>query len=300
MADSRHGDYVRRAHEATTRHSDALLSENERLRSRVALLEVTVSELERRLSTAEKTAAMADPLRSLAARLESDKISLQRTLADLEEELAGSRRDFSELRRRLESVEDENRRAQEEHAEIVQRSAHLANLYVASYRLHETLRRSAVIEAIQEIIVNLVGSEEFGIFELDEARGALSLTEWWGNEAAGLDGGQGSSAPIVETALSGEVYIAPSQPAEAPRPLTACIPLKVEGRVIGVIAVFRLLAHKPALEAVDLELFDLLAMQAGIALHCTRFHSAGTSEPEERTRERARQLTVDTSRLGGN
>jgi len=300
MADSRHGDYVRRAHEATTRHSEALLSENERLRSRVAVLEVTVSELERRLSAAERTATMVDPLRSLAARLESDKISLQRSLTELEEELSGSRRDFSELRRRLETVEDENRRAQEEHAEIVQRSAHLANLYVASYRLHETLRRSAVIEAIQEIIVNLVGSEEFGIFELDEVRGTLSLTEWWGNEAAGLDSGQRSPTPIVQTALSGEVYIAPAEPANAARALTACIPLKVEGRVIGVIAVFRLLAHKPALEAIDLELFDLLAMQAGIALHCTRFHSAAMPQPEERVRERARKLTVDTSRLGGN
>ncbi len=300
MADSRHGDYVRRAHEATTRHSDALLSENERLRSRVALLEVTTSELERRLATAEKTATMVDPLRSLAARLESDKISLQRSLADLEEELAGSRRDFSELRRRLESVEDQNRRAQEEHSEIIQRSAHLANLYVASYRLHETLRRSAVIEAIQEIIVNLVGSEEFGIFELDEARGTLSLTEWWGDEAAGLGNGHACSAPIVQTALSGEVYIAPAEPADAPRAVTACVPLKVEGRVIGVIAVFRLLAHKPALEAVDLELFDLLAMQAGIALHCTRFHSAAMPRPEERASGLAPQLTVDTSRLGGN
>jgi hypothetical protein len=300
MADSRHADYVRRAHEATTRHSDALLAENERLRSRVALLEASEGELERRLAVAEKTAAMVSPLRSLATRLESDNIALQGHLADLADELARSRRDHSELKQRLESVEDQNRKASEEHSEIIQRNAHLANLYVASYRLHETLRRPAVIEAIREIIVNLVGSEEFGIFELDEAGGTLSLTEWCGDEVARLDPEPARSSPIVRAALTGEVYIAPVDRAETARTPTACIPLKVEGRVIGVIAVFRLLAHKPALEEVDLELFDLLAMQAGVALQYTRLHPAAMARPEACASGLAPQLAVDTSRLGGN
>lgn len=296
MTDSRHADYVRRAHEATARHSDALLAENERLRSQVALLDAAKGELDRRLEAADRAAAMVGPLRSLATRLEADNVALQGHLVELEDELAGARRDYAELRRRLESVENENRKAAEEHSEIIRRSAHLANLYVASYRLHETLHRPAVIEAIREIVVNLVGSEEFGVFELNESGDTLSLTDWCGDVVAGLPPKLSGASPILRTASIGEVYVGPAEPTRAAGEPAACIPLKVEGRVMGVIAVFRLLPHKPALEEVDLELFDLLAMQAGVALHCTRFRSTGASRPDAA----AAQLTLDTSILGGN
>jgi hypothetical protein len=43
--------------------------------------------------------------------------------------------------------------------------------------------------------------------------------------------------------------------------------------VTGLIALFRLLSHKPSFEAVDREIFDLLASQAAIALYCTRLHA---------------------------
>jgi GAF domain-containing protein len=55
-------------------------------------------------------------------------------------------------------------------------------------------------------------------------------------------------------------------------PVTACIPLSLDGQVTGVIAIFRLLSHKPALAAADKELFDLLASQAAVALYCARLH----------------------------
>src|SRR5439155_1741475 len=51
--------------------------------------------------------------------------------------------------------------------------------------------------------------------------------------------------------------------------LVACIPLKLDGRVTGLIAIHRLLAHKASLEPLDHELFDLLATHAATALHCT-------------------------------
>ena len=45
--------------------------------------------------------------------------------------------------------------------------------------------------------------------------------------------------------------------------------MKLEDRVTGAIALFRLLPQKTALEAVDRELFDLLATHAAMALYCT-------------------------------
>ncbi|HEY7543367.1 MAG TPA: GAF domain-containing protein, partial [Blastocatellia bacterium] len=56
--------------------------------------------------------------------------------------------------------------------------------------------------------------------------------------------------------------------------LLACIPLKLGGRVTGAIAIFSLLSHKPELEEVDYEMFDLLATHAATALYCTELHAS--------------------------
>jgi len=280
MAESRHGRYVRQVQEATTRHAQALLAENERLRAQVAVLEARRSETERRLTTAEKAAGLTDALRALAARLESDKISLQRRLDDALGDLAAFRRERAELEEQLARAEDDSRRAAEEYAEVEQRSSHLANLYVASYRLHETIERDAVVEAIQEIIINLIGSEEFGIFEFDAREEALPLTDSFGIDPEEFAAGGLACDCIARAARSGDVYVAPSRRTDAPCAPIACIPLRAAGRVTGVIAVFQLLAHKPDLEPIDHELFDLLATQAGAALHCSQLQAAARTVNE--------------------
>ena len=61
--------------------------------------------------------------------------------------------------------------------------------------------------------------------------------------------------------------------------LSACIPLHFDGRLLGVVAIFRLLPQKTGLVALDHELFDLLATHAARALYCTELQSrvAGAS-----------------------
>ncbi len=52
--------------------------------------------------------------------------------------------------------------------------------------------------------------------------------------------------------------------------LTACVPLVLDDKVIGAIAVFRLLDQKESkLTTLDFELFDLLATHAASALYCS-------------------------------
>ncbi len=74
--------------------------------------------------------------------------------------------------------------------------------------------------------------------------------------------------------MSGSPDVGPSTPDAAFAPerekdLTACIPLKVDGKVTGALALFRLLPQKQGFEAVDHELFDLLATHAATALHAS-------------------------------
>ena len=183
----------------------------------------------------------------------------------LEGEVVQLRRDVADLMERCSALETE--------------VGVLSNLYVASQRLHETLDRASVLGAIEEILINLVGSEELAIFELD-ARGAMLSLSWsFGIErqrylVRALDDG-----PIGRAVRSGQTVILDDEarPTDEPR-LTACVPLKLRDRVIGVIVIFQLLPQKPRLEQVDRDLFNLLTTAAATALHAAA-RSAPAGEP---------------------
>jgi GAF domain-containing protein len=170
-------------------------------------------------------------------------------------------------------LESRNRDFAERYLEVEQQNTNLANLYVASYQLNGTLDRERVVAAIQEIVINLIGSEEVGIWELDEDLSALWLVGSFGineREWAGVPLGSGVIGTVAST---GERFVISEmlvQPSGREEHLTACIPLKLDDKVVGAIGIFRLLEQKPALESVDFELFDLLGSHAASALFCTR------------------------------
>jgi GAF domain-containing protein len=89
---------------------------------------------------------------------------------------------------------------------------------------------------------------------------------------------------IGRVAQTGEIYIAGEGSSEHALPqeagLTACVPLRLEDRVTGVIALFRLLPQKSGIADLDRELFDMLAVHAAVALYCTGLHARlGTATP---------------------
>lgn len=175
----------------------------------------------------------------------------------------------------LADIQEENRRASARYVEVEQQNTNLANLYVASYQLHGTLDRQRVLGAIQEIIINLIGSEELAIWELDEEREELTLAASFGiDEVAWHSIPLDLNAGIIGlVSVTGERFVAGQSdllPAGREAGLTACVPLKLDDRVIGAIGIFSLLGQKEGLEPVDFELFDLLASHAATALYCTR------------------------------
>lgn len=168
-------------------------------------------------------------------------------------------------------IETESRRFAERYVEVEQQNTNLANLYVASYQLNGTLDRERVISAIQEIVINLIGSEELAIWEADgdvlNLAGSFGIDrdEWatvpFGNGVVGLVASTGDRFVITDAFI---------QPSGREEHLTACIPLKLDEKVVGAIAIFRLLAQKEGLQSVDFEMFDLLGSHAASALFCTR------------------------------
>jgi hypothetical protein len=268
-------EYVRRVREETQRYTRELFDENAKLRSFLALASKERQEHELHLVACEGLAGRARELETRVVVLESEKRQTEERLRGVSDELERYLRERSELDRQMQSIEAEGRRYLEQYMNVEQQNANLANLYVASYRLHSTLEREAVLGGIQEIVVNLIGSEELGIFEFDSSRSHLVLVASFGIDQeryARIPAGRGI---VGECVRSGDIFIAPnSVPVPAEEGLvTACIPLKVEGTVIGAVVIFRLLSQKSGIEDVDRELFNLLATHAATALYCSSLHA---------------------------
>ncbi|HEX7191695.1 MAG TPA: GAF domain-containing protein [Thermoanaerobaculia bacterium] len=159
------------------------------------------------------------------------------------------------------------------YVDVEQQNTNLANLYVATYQLHGTLDRDRVLGAIKEVIINLIGSEELGIWEVTGDK--LTLLDSFGIdprqwERVALDREAGLVGLVAETGqrfVTGEADLVGAGREEE---LHACIPLKLDDTVIGVIGIFRLLPQKSGFEPIDLELFELLGSHAATALYCTR------------------------------
>jgi hypothetical protein len=179
------------------------------------------------------------------------------------------------LQERIAAIEEEARRSSARFVEVEQQNTDLANLYVASYQLHGTLDRRRVLNAIQEIVINLIGSEEMAVFELEEESNLLKLAASIGIDPIHWAAVRADRGIIGQVATTGERYIegvSGSAPQAREVTMTACIPLKLDNKAIGVIAIFGLLPQKQGLAPVDFELFDLLATHAATALFCTRIH----------------------------
>ena len=162
-------------------------------------------------------------------------------------------------------------------AESEAQVANLASLYVAVTSVHGALDRPSVLSSVQEIVTNLIGSEEMAIFEIDATHGGLTLLASMGIEPGPYQDIALGAGAIGRAAATGERLIRQqggSLTEDGDAALTACIPLKVAGRIVGVLAVFRLLPHKGWLDAIDIDLFDVLAAHAASALLFTRLYAA--------------------------
>jgi putative methionine-R-sulfoxide reductase with GAF domain len=238
--------------EDNRRYTKDLLTENENLRFLVASLRRERQEL---LEKVHLTGPLLDEL------------------AQLREEQARHRREQERVQQEISEIETRNKRFSEGYLEVERRNNDLMNLYVASYRLHGTVDRAEVLATIQEIVANLVGCEESGIFEVSPSGDELKLIASVGIDEKAFDTIKMGEGLIGQTAREGETFVAVDPVASNREGLTACIPLKLNGQVTGAIALFRLLPQKPVLQGVDHEMFDLLATHAATALYCTGLHA---------------------------
>lgn len=215
-------------------------------------------------------------LRTWGAGLEVERDEARAAARVAREEAARAQAEHAALRRRLDDLMGESARQARECAEVQRNTANLANLYVASYRLHCTLDREEVLGVIREVLANLVGSEEIALFERRPGEHVLHLSSASGVDLAGWPPVRVGEGIVGGSAATGRIWVAGKQPSAGlphEKDVTACVPLKLEEEVTGVLAVFRLLPQKAGFEEVDHEMFELLATHAATALYLVRLHA---------------------------
>ncbi len=242
-------EYIIRVFDQTKQFTEGLIKENDKLRA-------TLSKLKKQVNEKVDLGGLKDKL----SATEAENAALKQQLAQLKEN--------------LHEIEEENREFAENYVKIEQQSNSLASLYVASYRLHSTLIFSQVLDIVKEIVINLIGSECFGVYLADKEN-RLLLVAHEGLEDSEKHGViQAGEGTVGNAFAKGEDYRLEdlSKKTDVENPIT-CVCLKIHDECIGVIAIYKLLGHKDKLEALDFELCELLASHAATAIYSSQLYS---------------------------
>jgi hypothetical protein len=225
--------------------TDELVKENRRLRDQLAGVEEQNAALKTQLASDQ---AIRELLTKID-ELEREKSRLLSTVHEQEEITSRVSNRFVEVESELESF---------------------ANLYVASFQLHGSLRVRSAMRNVKELLCQLVGAKSLAVYFIDEDERHLKPIASEGVEMSNLPTitvREGSNEPveavIERVYLTGVPHMADGEGAPPP---AACIPLQLEDRIVGVIVVYSLLEHKKRFVTVDRELFKLLGAHAGGAL----------------------------------
>lgn len=172
----------------------------------------------------------------------------------------------------VESSRMMTKRVHDEWGELVREHEVMASLQAASMRLDEGLEQRDVLRAVEEIVINLIGSEQFVVMELNPEEGELVLSSAFGLDPAKFQRRPIDDGVFARVVHSGEPFVRDptvSGPLDEPD-LTVAVPLKLQGRTVGVLAIYRLLDQKPRLKNLDHELLALISTRAAPALWCSR------------------------------
>lgn len=178
-----------------------------------------------------------------------------------------------ELEHRLKQLETENRSLSDLCSQLQQQNEAISNLYVAKHRLHASLDATEVMRIVKDILVELVGADEFGIYLLDPRSKLLRRVTGGGAKK------HPETVPLGEGHLGrvGRVgkpfyYGDGDGPERTPEVPLAVIPLRGESDTIGVISIWQLLPHKDGFTPIDHQLLELVAEHAPNALKAAHLH----------------------------
>ncbi|MBZ0118819.1 MAG: GAF domain-containing protein [Sandaracinaceae bacterium] len=232
-------------------------------------VELTEGLLEENKSLQAQLAESQREIARLRAQVASDD-----AIRDLIRKIDSLERERNELLAKSTQLEQFTRQTEDRNYEVEQELHDLANLYIASSHLHSTLSVRGVVRHVKELLQQLVGSEKYGVFLLDE-EGKTAIPIAFDGVAEGVLGpilpGEG---PIGEVLMTGVPRVADRVEGGSFEAPLAVIPLLLRDRPVGVIAIATVFRQKAVWAPVDHELFKLLGNQAAAALAAANLYAA--------------------------
>ncbi len=151
--------------------------------------------------------------------------------------------------------------------EVETEFANLANLFVASNQLHSSLSPRGVTRRIKEVLAQLVGAERYCMYLANPDHTELVPIAHEGVAGSELTSVKIAGSDLGEALRKGTAAVSDQDPTQGTfQAPAAIIPLTVDEKVVGVIAIFSTLAQKKRFDTVDFELFKLLGQHAAAAL----------------------------------
>lgn len=237
--------------------TEELLRENERLRDKVSDLESENGKL--------------------AAHLASDA-----AIRDLLRKIDELEREKQELLARHARVQADTTRIDVDYHEIESELANLANLYVAATQLHSARTVRSCIRNLKELLAQFVGAAEFAVYLASDDKSELCAIASEGVSPDQIARVPLTEGPLADAFRSGRLVLggaADTSKGSFADP-AAIVPMHLDGRTVGIIAIFGTLSQKTEFINVDNELFKLLGAQAAPALVNARlFADAGRKVP---------------------
>jgi chemotaxis protein CheD len=144
------------------------------------------------------------------------------------------------------------------------------HLEVAQKRLWESTDQSDALEAIREIVTNLLGSEEIAVFKVEQEGTVLSLFWAFGIDPERHEKLDAWRSPVLQRVIEGEPYLEGAfEEGENGSPVAGfktLVPLRLASQTVAVLAIRQLLLQKTCFDESDLQLLRLLSEDAGKVL----------------------------------
>ncbi|HEY6253674.1 MAG TPA: GAF domain-containing protein [Candidatus Angelobacter sp.] len=188
-----------------------------------------------------------------------ENLILKTRISTLEESLQFSRGERAELELKLRLLTNNSHHAEVRIAGLTQQCYELEAVLLASGRLLAALTREDAIRAIQDIVANVIGSEQMALFTMPAEKSEFEIIAYCGItkeqclQAAGEDG------MVARVWQSGTAIF----PRSGGSGFTACVPLRAKQKLVAVLAIFSLLPQKLRLEPMDIEIMKFLEHYAG-------------------------------------
>ena len=191
-----------------------------------------------------------------------------RPLRTYDPELDGALNEAERLRLQVATLLDTHHQLSSLLVAADARVGDLMKLLVTVRAMIESRDAGAALESLEDILVNVIGSDEFTVYSIDPRERTLVPIAGTGEFVRPSDRISLDDSWLGEVVRSGSLLVAREREPQDRRhaDVAAVVPLKVLDRVVGAIVIASLLPHRELLGACDREILGLLGVYAATAI----------------------------------